>query len=544
MRTAIFNGKVYVDRGKFAQAILIENDRITQTGSDAEILNCSGIEKRIDCQGRTVIPGLNDSHLHLLMVGVSLSQVQINGCSSIDDLVNRCREFIAENPESVRHGLLGMGWNQDLFTSGEVRNPNRHDLDRISTEIPILLYRVCGHTAVANTCAIQKLGLTAKSPQFVGGFFETEADGYPTGLFAENACEHIRSVFPNPTIEEYKQMLVKAMRYAASQGVTSVQSNDAGGMQINTRDGLEMVKQLYESGNGIIRYHHQIGFKNLNEFQEMIATGDYQNGRYEVPDWLTLGPLKLFKDGSLGARTAMIRNGYQDDPGNFGVETISNEVVEQYCIAAADAGIPVAIHAIGDGAVEQVLDAYQKVLVDGTNPLRHSIVHCQITDRGLLERIARMGILVHYQPVFLDYDMQIVESRVGSDLASTSYAFHTLDTLGGKISYGTDSPVENCNPFACIFSAVTRKERSGKIPAAFFPQECVDVETAVDAYTIGSAYAQFMEQRKGRIREGYLADLLILDQDIFTVSADQIQYIHPELTMVGGKIVYQTGQIG
>ena len=539
MRTALYNGKFYLDRGVFAQALMVENDLIRMVGTNDEILGCSGLNERIDCKGRTVIPGINDSHMHLLMVGVSLSQVQINSCSSIEQIIETCRTFVANNPETMENGLLGMGWNQDFFTSGEIRMPNRHDLDQISVEFPILLYRVCGHIAVANTIAIQRLGLTGKSPQFESGFFEIGEDGYPSGIFAENACDHIRSVFPTPSAEAFKQMLAKAMRYAVSRGVTSVQSNDAGGMYVETREGLDIFRQLYDEGDGILRYHHQISYKNADEFGKFLESGDYRNGRYEKSGWLTLGPLKLFKDGSLGARTAMIRKGYQDDPGNYGVETNSSEVMSRYCKMAADAGIPVATHAIGDKAIEQTLDVYEKVLVDGKNPLRHSIVHCQITDRAMLERIARMGILVQYQPVFLDYDMAMAESRVGSELASTSYAHRTLAELGGSISYGTDSPVEDCNPFECIFSAVTRRDRAGKYPNAFFPQECVDVETAVDAYTTGSAYCQGMENVKGRIREGYYADLVILDRDIFTVRPDEIKDILPVASIIGGKIIFQ-----
>lgn len=541
MRTALYNGKFYLERGVFSQAVLVEDELIHMVGTDEEILGCSGLDEKIDCKGRTVIPGINDSHLHLLMVGVSLSQVRINSCTSIGQIIESCRTFVANNPETLENGLLGMGWNQDFFTSGEIRMPNRHDLDQISTEFPILLYRVCGHIAAANTAAIQRLGLTGESPQFEGGFFEIGEDGYPAGIFAENACDHIRSVFPNPSAEAFKQMLAKAMRYAVSRGVTSVQSNDAGSMYVETREGLDLLRQLYDEGNGILRYHHQISFKNPEEFREFVESGDYRNGRYEKPGWLTLGPLKLFKDGSLGARTAMIRNGYQDDPGNYGVETNSNDVMSRYCKIAADAGIPIATHAIGDKAIEQTLDVYEGILVNGKNPLRHSIVHCQITDRAILERIARMGILVQYQPVFLDYDMDMAESRVGTELASTSYAHRTLAELGGSISYGTDSPVEDCNPFECMFSAVTRRDRSGKHQNAFFPQECVDIEMAVDAYTAGSAYCQKMESIKGRIREGSYADLVILDRDIFTVRPDEIKDILPAATMIGGKIVFQKG---
>lgn len=539
MRKVLYNGKFYLERGSFAQAILIEADRIQAVGLNEEILSHADVDERIDCRGRTVLPGMNDSHMHLLMMGVNLSQVRISQCTSIHEIVEICKEFIAENPETRQTGLLGMGWNQESFTSGEIRLPNRHDLDRISTEIPILLYRICGHVAVANTAAIQKSGLTGDSPQYEGGYFGIGEDGYPDGIFSEFACDAVRGIFPKPSAEFCRKSLVKAMRHLVSLGVTSVQACDAGNFYVTTWEGLALFLALYANGDGLLRYHHQLVFDSPEEFAAFIESGDYRNGRYEMANWLTLGPLKLFKDGSLGGRTAMLRDGYKDAPGNCGIEAATQDAMLQYARLAAEAGIPLATHAIGDGAIEKTLDVYETVLKNGTNALRHSLIHCQITDRPLLERIARLGILVQYQPVFLESDIDIAESRVGKDLASTSYAFRTAVEYGVPVSFGTDSPIEDCNPFGCIFHAVTRQDRGGKHAEPFFLAECVDVETAVDAYTIGSAYCQRMEAFKGRIREGYLADLVVLDRDIFTVPAEAIKDILPVMTMIGGEVVFE-----
>ena len=185
------------------------------------------------------------------------------------------------------------------------------------------------------------------------------------------------------------------------------------------------------------------------------------------------------------------------------------------------------------------MKTYEKLIKNGKNPLRHALIHCQITNKAMLENIAKNNVLVMYQPIFLDYDMHIVESRCGKELASTSYAFNTLDKLGGKISYGTDCPVEGCNPFLNIYCAVTRKDLKGNPEGGFYPEECVDIYTAVDAYTEGSAYAEFMENKKGRIKEGFYADMVILDKDIFTIDPIEIKDIKVLLTMVGGKVVYE-----
>lgn len=538
MKTILYNGKVYLERGVFAEAVLVEDGLIARTGSNEDILAAadSGAE-RIDCGGRTVLPGLNDSHMHLLQFGETMVQVAIDDVTSIGQMVERCKAFMAEHPEHTVHGIHAMGWNQDLFED-EKRVPTRHDLDRISTDSPIVLERVCGHVLSTNTKAIEMLGIDGRSPQWDGGTFELGEDGEPNGIFTENACNYAKKIIPDYTVAEREDMILASMRYAVEHGLTSVQSNDIGTVVLDTAY-FDVYRKLYDEGKAPLRYRHQVCFNSLDEFRDYIEKGEYAKGSYPEDSWLTLGPLKLFKDGSLGARTALMRNDYRDDPGNKGIEWISVEEMKEYCALAKNAGMQVVTHVIGDAAIEKTVDCYEEAFIDGENKLRHALVHCQITDRALLERIARLGILAMYQPIFLDYDMHAVESRCGKELSSTSYAFRTMEELGGHVSYGTDCPVESCNPFPNIYSAVTRKDSKGWPEGGFYPQECVDVCTAVDAYTAGSAYAEFMEDKKGRIKEGYYADMVVLDRDIFTVKPEEIRDILPVLTMVGGKIVFQ-----
>jgi predicted amidohydrolase YtcJ len=211
----------------------------------------------------------------------------------------------------------------------------------------------------------------------------------------------------------------------------------------------------------------------------------------------------------------------------------------QFCRMAQDAGMQVVTHAIGDDAISRTLDAYESVNLPGENPLRHGVVHCQITDLPMLQRMVDSKIAAFYQPIFLDYDMQVLESRVGKELASTSYAFATFPKMGGKVGYGTDAPVENCNPFPNIYSAVTRMNLKGQPEGGFYPQEKVDIYDAIDAYTTGSAWCEFAEDEKGRLKPGYLADLVVLDTDIFTCPERDIPGILPVMTMVGGRIVFE-----
>ena len=537
-RLALKNGKIYVERGVFAQAVLMENGRVTAVGSNEDIDALAGDARVIDCGGRTVIPGLNDSHLHLIQIGTRLSRAEIAGSSSIDDMVQRVKDFMAAHPQACARGLAATGWNQDLFRD-EKRMPNRYDLDRISTDIPIVLRRVCGHVATANSRALELLGMSQKPGRVEGGTIEVDENGVPNGIFTEAAAGLPDSVLPQADLKDARRDFLTGAQYALSHGITSVQSNDAGNSSYPRDAVIDMISTLYQENGCPLRYRFQISFDSPEDLQQFIDAGGYARSLGADPDMLAFGPVKLFKDGSLGGRTGTMRQGYLDDPGNFGVETTTDGDMDAFCRIADQNGLQVVTHVIGDKAIGDVTGNYERVLRDGQNPLRHALVHCQITDRPMLERIVRDHIPVMYQPIFLDYDMHAVISRCGEALSSTSYAFKTVEELGGWVSYGTDSPVEDCNPFPNIYSAVTRKDKNGWPEGGFFPEECVDVARAVDAYTLGSAYNEFRERDKGRIKPGFLADMVVLDTDIFTCDPMEIRNILPVMTIVGGRIAWE-----
>jgi len=234
-----------------------------------------------------------------------------------------------------------------------------------------------------------------------------------------------------------------------------------------------------------------------------------------------------------------VRKEYADDPGNPGMEVLDRSRISELCGIAARHGMQVVTHAIGDAAIDEMIGQYEAMIGPGGNLLRHGIIHYQITDSIMHARMARLGILALVQPVFLDYDMHIAENRVGKELASTSYAFGTLARLGVPVSYGTDSPVEDCNPLPCLCCAVTRRDLSRFPAGGFYPQERVDVATAIDSYTQGSAFAEFKENVKGRLQPGQYADLILLERDIFTAAPEEISGIKVEMTMMNGKIVYE-----
>ncbi|MDD6816297.1 MAG: amidohydrolase [Firmicutes bacterium] len=543
MKKVFFNAKVYVEKGVYVQAVLAEDGIIRAVGTNEEVLAAADADglpyEKVDCGGRTMLPGLNDSHMHLLMFGRSLYKVKTDDVKSIEELVQRCRAFIKEHPERVKNGMHSVGWNQDNFTEGEKRMLTRHDLDRISTEIPVIMERICGHMLTANTKAIEMLGFDREIPEIPGGEVRLEEDGFPSGIFTENACHVVNALIPGPTMEERQDAILAGMEYAVSHGLTSVQCNDVGYPECKGEGAFETYSQLYERGEALLRFRHQTLFDSPEEFEDYLTKGEGSRGGYGEGSWLTLGPLKLYMDGSLGARTAMMKNGYVGDPDNHGVSCITPEEMDRYCSVAKKYGVQVVTHAIGDLAIEETIDAYEKAFVDGENKLRHSVIHCQITDQELIDRIAEKDILVQAQPIFMGSDMGVMQEIMEEPLISTSLNFGTMLRRGVHLSYGTDCPVEDCNPFLNLHQAINRRHQNGQPEGGFYPKECVDVETAIDAYTLESAYCEFQEDVKGRIKPGYYADLVVLDKDIFTCNPLEIKDILPVLTVVGGKTVYE-----
>ena len=353
------------------------------------------------------------------------------------------------------------------------------------------------------------------------------------GVVRENARAQVRCLMSERSIETKKRLIRTAMKHANETGVTSVQTCDV--RMGDWESTLEAYNQVLAE-TPTVRVYHQFSFMEPNAFQEFLDKG-YRTGVGN--DFNRFGPLKLFVDGSLGARTAYMREPYADDPSTRGIATLTPEEIDTLVGMAVKNNCGVAVHAIGDAAIENVLNAYDKVCENGENPLRLGIIHVQITDRPLLERFTKNDILALVQPIFLHYDTAIVEDRVGKDLAATSYAFKTLMDLGVHTSYGTDSPVEDMDPIANLYCAVTRKNLRGEPAGGWHPEECVDIYSAVDAYTIESAYASFDEKVKGRLMKGYLADLVVLSDNIFTINPDDILKVKVDATMVNGNFVFQ-----
>ena len=525
MKLALINAKIYQQPGQFAEALLVEDGIIRQVGSN-QAITAREADEVIDCQGKTLIPGLNDSHSHLTMVTELRQQVPLLDSSSIEEVLERSRQFLSQRPDL--EVLLGMGWNPAHFTQGEARNLTRHDLDQISTDIPILLTRACGHMIVTNTKVLEMAGVTKDTAQIPGGVFEIDDDG-PNGRFFENARELIMHLQPALTTEQMIEAMKETVNYALSLGITTVQTNDIGLVR-PFDEALEIYQALYASDQPMIKTHHQMCFDTPEEL------ADFLNTAYLVPlpAGMSYGPLKLFKDGTLGGRSAMVSDGYLDSPDNYGLDVTPIEKAKPFIDLAKQHGMQVYSHCIGDKAMEEMIDAYQPLSPDD----RWGLVHCQITHPKTLEKMARYGIIGIIQPIFVRADVAAMQGVIPEATQATSYAWKTMLDLGVPIAIGTDAPVEDLNPFVNLYTAIARRNPTGQLDS-FLPHQALTIEQALDGYTIGSAYAEFKETTKGRLLPGYVADMALLDRDIFTVAPEELLETKAVMTFIDGQLVYQ-----
>jgi predicted amidohydrolase YtcJ len=528
MRTILHSGKIYQEKGKFCEALLIEDGVIVKTGTSEQILKLYEDDTDIiDLMDSTVVPGFNDSHLHFYYHGVTMASVNVYGSTSVEEVIEKGRTFLNQHPQHSGY-LWGRGWNQNQFT-GEKRMLTKDDLDKISTDIPIVLGRACGHVTVCNSKALELANI--HEAVFVeGGEILVGEDGKPNGLFAENAIDLLECLKPRLTVEDVERQIEQIAKIAISQGITSVSTNDLHVGDDNS-DMIEQAYIRYSMKNPTVRINHQVCYNTPEILRERIERGFSQS------DFLRYGPLKIFTDGSLGARTALMRQAYADDPSTQGIACMTPEQIDAYVQVATEGGMQVVAHAIGDGAMENVLNAYEKV-ADRGKALRHGIIHCQITDIDILERMRDLDVLALVQPIFLHADLHIVEDRVGEKLASSSYAFKTMEDLNIHVSYGSDAPVENFNVFEGIHCAVNRQDLNHFPSEGFNPEQRVDVSTAIDNYTLEGAYASFEEHKKGRLLPGHLADLVILSDDVFSIGIHEIKDVFVLKTMVNGRFVY------
>ena len=535
MKKIVHNGKIYtMDQEKpIAEAVAIVNNKFAAVGTDAEILAMKSKETEIiDLAGKTVIPGFNDSHMHLLGFALQLGKVDLGGARSIEDVVTSFNTFINDNSIPPGTVVLGRGWNEIFFD--EKRTLTKYDLDKLAH--PVYAVRACGHVGAANNAMLKLYKINKNTPDIPGGEIVKDENGEPTGLFLENAMQIFASSQELNTIA-VKELILKALPYLAKYGITSIQSDDFL-FGASNETVCEAYTDLADARKLTARVNQKCRALSYDAYKTMLELPQVCE---KISSYYKLGPVKIMSDGSLGGSTAFLKEDYLNEPGNRGIPIFSQNEFEAIVDLVHVNNRCAAIHAIGDGAIQWCLDAIKKAQDKNPKPhLRHGIVHAQITDKELLKGFKQNNVIAYIQPIFIHADWQIVEKKVGKAKAATSYAFKTLMDMGVHIPLGTDCPVEPLNPFENIYCAVTRKDLHGRPEGGFNPNEALNVHQAVYAYTADGAYTSGEENLKGMIKIGMFADMAVLSQDIFNIPHEEILRTKVEMTFFDGKIIFKT----
>lgn len=513
----------------------VEHGIITAMYNDAEFQALRPFASDITTIEGHAYPGFNDSHMHLVGTGKKLADFNATACNSISDFQNALRCYVEQterlDSSNDNPWILGRGWNQDVFS--DHRLPNRDDLDAVRADVPIAIHRVCGHIAVLNTAALKKCGFLDDNGQIdqgriseareMGGDLDIE-DGKLTGIVREMALNLLPITYTNETIRNYVQ---NAQNYLFSLGITSVQSDDLYFSE-NWRTVIKLFQSMEQDGTLKIRVYEQSQVPSVECLrQEYRQEKSTSNKRFKC------GPLKMLSDGSLGARTAYMSEPYADDPTTRGMLTVPEETLIDMMNAAAESGIDSAIHSIGDGSLQILLDQNRQIRDKGYHG-RNTIVHSQIMTWKQVDQMAELKVGAMVQPIFLDYDLKIVESRVGKDKARSSYAYRSMLDKGIRLSFGSDSPVENPCPLTGIYFALHRK-RGGELQLQT-DEESVTLDEAIRCYTEDGAYFSYEEDVKGRLQTGYFADFTVLSHKLTPYNLLETEVL---ATAVNGEIVFR-----
>lgn len=489
--------------------------------------------RTIDLQGRLLIPGFNDSHMHYLHYVKTKIHVDLVGVSSMSELLERMKRSLKDYDPASGLWFVGEGWNQDYFQD-EKRFPTCQDLDQITRDYPLMIQRACGHIGCLNSKALELFDWNTKEALEYTKYAELDEAGNRNGVIKENLFDYFKLKLPAPSAEALVDRMIDCQKDLFEAGITSVQSDEYNYIP----EGLfftlqELLRIASEEGRLKLRLSGQALYFKPEALRYAFEKGyDHTFGN----DTLNISATKLLADGSLGARTALMRKPYVDDPSTRGLAMFTQEELDELVFISHRNNTPAIIHAIGDGAIQMCLDAIQKAreAMPYLKP-RHGIVHCQVTDQALIRRFKELDVIAYIQPVFIDYDMNIIYERVGRELAESSYVWKDYKELGIHHPFGTDCPVESFDPFLGLYCAVTRKGfHSDRV---YLPEQAMTMEEAIDAYTAEGAYASGHEQVKGRIRAGMLADFAVLDRDLFSVPPEEILKTKVLMTYVGGECV-------
>ena len=530
----LLNGKVWtVDKAQpEAEAVALWGGRILAVGKSADLKPLAGPKTRvIDLQGKRVLPGFFDSHIHMLGGGTRLAQVSLKDCKDEAEFGKRLREFDQKLPRD--RWLLGGDWDHDRTFNGTL--PTAELLDKYLPDRPALLRRYDGHMAVANSRALKLASVTAKTTDPAGGVIYRKPNSMePTGLLRDNAMELVAKLVPAPSDGEIAEGIRAALGECARNGVTSVVDMD--GNEQGTRQRLfRHYQQLVKSGQLTCRVDLRWPLADWQALADLGVQAGFGD------DWLRIGGLKGFVDGSLGSSTARFFAPYDHEPNNSGVYLTPLGTLREQILQADKAGLAVCIHAIGDRANAELLDIFADVAkTNGARDRRFRIEHAQHLRPADYPRFAQLGVVPSLQPFHIADDGRFAEGRIGAKRCASSYANRALLDAGAKAAFGSDWSVVPVNPLLGIDAAVHRRTLDGKHPKGWHPAQCITVPEAIEAYTLTGAYATFTERDRGSITVGKLADLVVLSRDILApAEREAIATAEVVLTVAGGKVVFE-----
>ncbi|MFN9716725.1 MAG: amidohydrolase [Sphingomonadales bacterium] len=477
------------------------------------------VDYRLDGKGRVLIPGMIDAHVHVMDIGFGALTLDLSDTTSLEDALAKIKAFAQDNPG--RPWILGRGWNQEKWGLG--RFPTAAELDAVVADRPVWLERADNHANWGNTLAITTAGVTAKTPDPSGGKIIRDAKGAPAGVFVDNAVPLVGKAVPAPRPEDRDLAFAAAQKVLLAKGVTAVAD-----MGTKAPDWATF-RRAGDTGRLTIRI---MSYADSFDTLELIAGPEPTGWLYD--DRLRMGGIKLFLDGALGSRGAVLKAPYHDDPGAKGLPLLTPAQLRNLMSRASMDNFQSAVHAIGDAANAEVLAAIEELSESYKGDRRWRIEHAQIIDPADLSRLGKHGIIASMQPLHQTSDRLMAEARLGPDRLDGAYPWRSVMTVGGRLAFGSDAPVEPADPFAGIAAAISRTDAKGEPFGGWFPQETVSRETALAGFTSDAAFAGFAEGRFGRLVPGERADFLLVDRDPLLASPDEIRSTQVIQVWIGG----------
>ena len=522
--TIFVNGRVYVQKGRFETALAVSGEYVIAAGDDAAIRALATKGTRVvDLKGRLVTPGFNDAHVHFIDGGFGLLSVDLRDAKDEADFARRLGSHAATLPKGT--WILNGNWDHERWKSQSL--PAKQLIDDSTKDHPVAVNRLDGHMILANSAALRAAGIDRDTKDPFGGTIVRDAAGDPTGILKDNAQDLLYKVLPDPTREMNVRAAKAALAHAASLGVTSVQDN-------SSIDALPAYQQIRAEGGLTARLNV---WRPVSAMNSLVAAG-VRSGLGD--DWIRIGAIKILSDGSMGAGTAAFFEPYSDEPTTSGLLLYPVDELNRMIDDADAAGFQLAVHAIGDRANALVLDAFEKTAAARARAdRRFRIEHSQVVRRADLARYAALRVVASIQPSHCIDDMRWAPKRIGIERCKIAYNFKSFLDAGIPVAFGTDWYVEPLDPRIGLYAAVTRETVEGGPKDGFLPEERIPLDTAIDLYTRGSAYAEFADARKGTLEPGKLADLVIFAEDLFKIEPKKILMTPVDLTMVGGRVVFE-----